>query len=73
MTTTLKNRYYYLEVLATPCYLLRMRLQEDYEHYATYGINTLDLLSTIADHLTAYNEIAMTRVFCRLRDFEPNN
>lgn len=73
MTTTTKNRDYYLEVLATPCYLLRMRLKEDYEHYASYGFNTLDLISIVADHLTAYNEIAMTRCFWHLRDFEHNN
>ena len=71
MTTTNKNRNYYLDILVTPCYLLRNRLNEDYQHITEYGINTLDMLAMVAEHLTAYNEIAMTPVFWRMRDFNP--
>lgn len=71
MTTTKKNRNYYLDILTTPCYLLRNKLQEDYEHYAEFGINTLELFAIFADHLTAYNEISIAPVFWRFRDFKP--
>ena len=72
MKTTTKNRNYYFDILCTPCYLLRNKLQDDYKHYAKFGINTLDILSMFADHLTAYNEIAIIHVFWRMRDFRPS-
>lgn len=70
MTTTTKNRDYYLDVLCTPCYLMRKMLNEDYRSILCHGINTLEFFAMVADHLTAYNEIAMTSPFFRIRDFK---
>lgn len=70
MTTTTKNRDYYLDILCTPCYLMRERLNEDYHLIQCHGINTLEFFAMVADHLTAYNEISMISLFFRIRDFK---
>lgn len=71
MTTTNKNRNYYFDILVTPCYLLRDRLTQDYQHLTEYGVNTPEMLAMVANHLTAYNEISMTHAFWRMKDFKP--
>ena len=71
MKTTTKNRAYYHEVLMTPCYLMRAKLEEDYAHIMEFGLNTLCIIAMVADHLTAYNEISGVPLFFRMRDFKP--
>lgn len=71
MTTTTKNLGYYHDVMMTPCYLMRAKLQEDYAHIMEFGINTLGIIEMIATHLTAYNELSGIGIFFRMRDFEP--
>lgn len=71
MTITTKNRDYYREVLMAPCYLMRAKLESDYTHIMLFGLNTIDLISMMADHLTAYNELVSAPIFFRMRDFEP--
>lgn len=70
MTTTNKNHNYYHELLLTPCYLMREKLHEDYEFITEYGIHTPLIIAQVAEHLTAYNEISMTGLFWRMRDFK---
>lgn len=71
MTTTKKNRAYYHEVMMTPCYLMRAKLEEDYAHIMEFGLNTLGIIECIATHLTAYNELSGIGLFFRMRDFKP--
>lgn len=71
MTTTNENRNYYFDILSTPCYLMRDRLNEDYKNIIVFGVHTPEFLAMVADHLTAYNEITMTGLFWRMRDFKP--
>lgn len=71
MTTTIKNRAYYYEVMMTPCYLMRAKLEEDYAHIMEFGLNTLGIIEVVATHLTAYNELSGTDIFFRMRDFKP--
>lgn len=73
MTTTTKNRNYYHEVLMTPCYLMRQKLEEDYQHFIDFGLNTAGIITMFADHLTAYNELVSAPLFFRMRDFNSNN
>lgn len=70
MTITTKNRDYYHEVLMTPCYLMREKLREDYDHIMDYGLHTTAIIAQIAEHLTAYNELVTTPFFFRMRDFK---
>lgn len=70
MTITTKNRDYYLDVLTTPCYLLRNQLEEHYRTIQVYGINTLEYFAMVAEQLTAYNEISCVSLFFRMRDFK---
>lgn len=71
MTTTIKNRNYYHEVMMTPCYLMRVKLEDDYAHITGFGLNTLGIIELVATHLTAYNELSGIGVFFRMRDFKP--
>ena len=73
MTTTKKNRHYYFDVLTTPCYLMRNQLEEDYRIIRTYGINTLEFFTMVAEHLTAYNEISCVSLFFKMKDFKSTN
>lgn len=70
MVTTKKNRDYYHEVLMTPCYLMRKKLNDDYAHIMEFGLNTTAMIEMIAEHLTAYNELVSSPLFFRMRDFE---
>lgn len=70
MKFTNKNRAYYHEVLMTPCYLMRSKLEEDYAHIMEFGLNTLGIIEMVAEHLTAYNELTGCGIFFRMRDFE---
>lgn len=72
MTTTTKDRTYYREVLMTPCYLMRQKLEEDYQLFIDFGLHTAGIIALIAEHLTAYNELVSTPLFFRMRDFNPN-
>lgn len=71
MTTTNKNRNYYLDILSTPCYLMRDRLNKDYNKIIEYGVNTPEFFAMVAEHLTAYNELSTYSFFFRMRDFKP--
>ena len=71
MTTTIKERLYYREVLMTPCYLMRQKLEEDYQHFIDFGLHTADIIAMFAEHLTAYNELVSSPLFFRMRDFKP--
>ena len=73
MTTTTKNWKYYFNIFASPCYKMRQALEEDYKIIALGAGCSLEFLSMVADHLTAYNELACTRVFFHIRYFEPTN
>ncbi len=70
MTITKKNRAYYHDVLMTPCYLMRKKLEENYAHAMEFGLNTTDIIAMMAEHLTAYNELTSCGIFFRMRDFE---
>ncbi len=70
MTITTKNRDYYHDVLMTPCYLMRKKLEEDYAHAMEFGLNTTDIIVMMAEHLTAYNELVSLPLFFRMRDFK---
>lgn len=73
MTTTNKNWNYYFNILATPAYKMRQVLEEDYRIIALGPISTIQFLSMVADHLTAYNELAACPVFFRIRTFRLDN
>lgn len=70
MVTNKKNFSYYFNILASPAYLMRSKLEEDYSIIALSGCCTLEFLSMVADHLTAYNEIAVAPVFFRMKSFK---
>ena len=67
-----KNFSYYFNILATPAYLMRHTLEEDYGIIALDGRCSLEFLSMVADHLTAYNEIAVCPKFFRMKSFKLN-
>lgn len=69
MIRTDKNYNYYNEVLMAPCYLMREKLEEDYQHYLDFGINTVGIIAMFADHLTAYNELVCPPYFVTMRNF----
>ena len=70
MVTNQKNYRYYFNVLAAPAYLMHRKLEEDYSMITLGGNCPLSFLSMVADHLTAYNEIAVCPVFFRIKDFK---
>lgn len=72
MTTTNKNWNYYYNIFATPSYKMRQALEEDYNIIALGAGCTIQFLSMVADHLTAYNELAVAPVFFRIRTFRLN-
>lgn len=69
MITTAKNYNYHHEVFIAPCYLMREKLQEDYQHFLDFGLNTADIIALFADHLTAYNELVGSPYFWKMRNF----
>lgn len=71
MVTNKKNFSYYLHILATPAYLMRHTLEDDYSIIALGGGCSFAFLSMVADHLTAYNEIIVASVFFRIKHFKP--
>lgn len=73
MTTTTKNRNNYKDVFVTPCYLIRKKLEEDYQYSMNFRLLTAGIISLFADHLTAYNELVSSPIFFRMRYFEPLN
>lgn len=70
MITNNKNFSYYFNILATPAYLMRHTLEEDYSIIALGGGCSFAFLSMVADHLTAYNEIAVSPTFFRMSSFK---
>lgn len=70
MKTTKKNFNYYFNILATPSYMMRHALEEDYSIIALGQGCSLAFLSMVADHLTAYNELAVAPVFFRMKSFK---
>ena len=73
MTTTKKKWNYYFKILATPRYKMREELEEDYKIIALGACTTIEFLCMVADHLTAYNELAVCPVFFRIRTFRLDN
>lgn len=73
MTTTNKNWNYYFHILATPAYKMRHELEEEYKIIALNAGCSIQFLSMVADHLTAYNELAACPVFFRIRNFRIDN
>ena len=69
MVTNKKNFSYYFNILATPSYMMRHALEEDYSIISLGHGCTLAFLSMAADHLTAYNELAVAPVFFRMKSF----
>lgn len=72
MVTNKKNFTYYFNIFATPAYLMRHTLEEDYSIIALGGGCSFAYLSMVADLLTAYNEIAFSPVFFRIEHFKLN-
>ena len=70
MKTTKKNWKYYYHILATPSYKMRQELQDDYKIIGLGAGCSIQFLSMVADHLTAYNELAVAPVFFRMRHFK---
>lgn len=70
MKTTKGNYSYYFNILALPAYMMRRVLEEDYSIIALGHGCTLAFLSMAADHLTAYNELAVAPVFFRMKSFK---
>lgn len=70
MTTTSKNFNYYFNIFLSPCYMMRKKLEEEYQIIASGGFCTIEYLSMVADHLTSYNELACVPTFFKIRDFE---
>lgn len=73
MTTTNKNFNYYFNIFATPSYKMRKTLEEDYRIMTLGPCSTIGFLSMVADHLTAYNELAACPVFFRINSFRLDN
>lgn len=73
MTTTTKNHNCYHEVLMAPRCFMRRQLENDYNHIMSFGLNTVDIIAVIADHLTAYNEISDFNFFVGMNFFKSNN
>lgn len=69
MTTTTKNLKYYFHIFASPSYKMRKELEDDYKIIALGAGCSFEFLSMVADHLTAYNELACAPVFFRIRTF----
>lgn len=69
MKTTKKNWTYYYHILGTPAYKMRHELEDDYKIIALGAGCTIEFLSMVADHLTAYNELAVAPVFFRMSTF----
>lgn len=68
---TIKGNYsYHFNIFATPAYMMRHALEEDYSIIASGHGCTLAFLSMAADHLTAYNELAVAPVFFRMKSFK---
>lgn len=70
MVTNKKNFSYYFNIFATPAYLMRLTLEEDYSTIALGGGCSFAFLSLVADHLTAFNEIAVAPKFFRMSSFK---
>ena len=73
MVTNNKNFSYYFYILSTPICQMRHTLEEDYSIISLGDCCSLGYLCIIADHLTAYNEIAdkiaVVPKFFRISDF----
>lgn len=51
---------------------MRKELEDDYKIIALGAGCTIEFLSMVADHLTAYNELAVAPLFFRMRNFKLN-
>ena len=72
MKTTKKNWEYYYHILITPAYKMRHELEDEYKIIALGAGCSIEFLSMVADHLTAYNELAVAPLFFRMRNFKLN-
>ena len=72
MKTTKKNWKYYFHILATPAYKMRHELEDEYKIIALGAGCSIEFLSMVADHLTAYNEISVAPLFFRMKNFKLN-
>lgn len=72
MKTTKKNWKYYYHILATPSYKMRHELEDEYKIIALGAGCSFEFLSMVADHLTAYNELAVAPLFFRMKNFKLN-
>lgn len=72
MKTTKKNWKYYYHILSTPAYKMRHELEDEYKIIALGAGCTIEFLSMVADHLTAYNELCTLDFFVSMKFFKPN-
>ena len=72
MKTTKKNCKYYYYILGRPACMMRHELEDEYKIIALGRGCTIEFLSMVADHLTAYNELAVAPLFFRIKHFKLN-